>query len=377
MEINEHTYRMTQTSFFTSDQKAGATSLIEGAIGAQAGQSLAIIAEDPALGIYDELVPVCVAAVAREIGIKASIIDVDNHAGVEQIPTSVTQALNESDHVLFQSRLGDTMRFSDIPGVATKTMSYAIDIDILGSASCSVPHRILEQIRHAFERHADNAETWRIRCPNGTDISGTQDVRAVARGEAEDFTVTRFPVCAPRPLSCNTANGVVALTNWLMASGNKPYPDENLLLPDIVLAQVENGRITDFSGPSKLTTIVRAHYERVGKYLNLDPWSVHSWHAGINPGCIYTHQAEQNLERWGKVAFANPRYLHFHTCGNYAPGEIAWSLFDATVELGGKLFWDRGEFTYLQDNEVQSILTEHGLPPLVVETEIGIRQVQT
>jgi hypothetical protein len=32
------------------------------------------------------------------------------------------------------------------------------------------------------------------------------------------------------------------------------------------------------------------------------------------------------------VAFANPRYLHFHTCGNYAPGEIAWSLFDVKVE---------------------------------------------
>ncbi|OED39368.1 hypothetical protein AB833_15660 [Chromatiales bacterium (ex Bugula neritina AB1)] len=368
---------MAQTPAFSSNQIAGARSLIEGAIGAVPGETLAIIAEDPALGIYDDKVPACVAGTANSMGIKSSIITVGNCAGLEQIPPAVTSALIHSDHVLFQSRLGDTLRFSDIPGGAGKTMSYALDIDILGSASCTVPHRVLERIRSAYEQHADTAESWRVTCPNGTDISGTQDIQAVARGEAEDFTVTRFPVCAPRPISCSTATGVVAITHWLMASGNKPYPDDELLLPDLIMAQVENGRIIDLSGSAKLVDKVRCHYTRVGKYLNLDPWEVHSWHAGINPGCSYRHRAESNLERWGKVAFANPRYLHFHTCGSYAPGEIAWSLFDATVELNGKLFWNKGDFVYLQHAEVQAIVTEEGLQPLVVSTDIGIPESQS
>jgi len=357
-----------------SNPSAGARSLLEDAIGAKTGDTLAIVAEDPALGFYDKLVPECVADVARTIGIAPTIIKIGNHAGLEHMPTVVDDALRNFDHVLFQSRLGDTLRFADIPGGASKTMSYALDISVLGGASCTVPHRVMEEIRSAYNQHADSAESWQITCPNGTNISGTQDTALVQLGEAEDFTITRFPVCAPRPISCSSANGVVALTHWLMASGNQPYPDDELLLPDVIMAQVENGRIMELEGPVDLTRKIRSHYNRVGEYLNLDPWNVHSWHAGINPGCSYPHRAEQNLERWGKVAFANPRYLHFHTCGNYAPGEIAWSLFDTHVELDGITFWDQGRFTFLQHQQVKSILLRHGLDDLVLSTDIGVME---
>ena len=170
--------------------RAGARSLIEDAIGAKPGDTLAIVAEDPGLGIYDALVPDCVAEVAGTLGISTRIIPVGDHAGLEEIPPEVADALNTADHVLFHSRLGDTLRFSDIPGQASKTMSYALDISILGGPSCTVPHRVMEEIRAAYDRIADTAETWRITCANGTDISGTQNIARVARGEAEDFTVT-------------------------------------------------------------------------------------------------------------------------------------------------------------------------------------------
>ena len=354
------------------DPRAGARSLIEDAIAARPGQTLAIIAEDPGLGIYDAMVPEIVADVASEMGIAASIIPVGDHAGLDDIPPPVAQALTDCDHVLFHSRLGDTLRFSDIPGSASKTMSYALDISVLGGPSCTVPHRVMEDIRAAFNAHADTTESWHITCANGTDISGTQDVAAVARGEAMDFTVTRYPVCAPRPLSCDSATGVVALTHWLMASGNQQYPDDEILLPDIVLAHVENGRIRDFDGPAALTQKVRAQYDRVGALFDLDPWCVHSWHAGINPGCSYPVDGARNIERWGKVAFANPRYLHFHTCGNYAPGEIAWSIFDANVWFGDRQFWDKGELLFLKEAEVQDILKRNGIAALEFRRDIGI-----
>lgn len=356
----------------TFDPRAGARSLIEDAIGARPGQTIAIAAEDPGLGVYDAMVPECVADVAAELGIRAGIVPVGDHAGPDDIPPGVLRALTECDHVLFHARLGDTLRFSGIAGSATKTMSYALDLSILGGPSCTVPHRVMEEIRAAYDRRADNAETWHIACANGTDLRATQDIARVARGEAEDFTVTRYPVCAPRPLPCDTANGVVALSHWLMASGNRSYPDDELILPEPVLAHVRNGRVEGFDGPSGLVARIEAHYRRVGDFLGLDPWTVHSWHAGINPGCSYPVRGSRNIERWGKVAFANPRYLHFHTCGNYAPGEIAWSLFDATVRFGDDQMWDSGELIFLESPEIREILARNGLDRLEFRRDIGI-----
>ena len=354
------------------DPRAGAEFLIKDAIGAKSGETLAIIAEDPGLGIYDAMVPLCVADVADQLGITTKIISVGHHVGLEGISPEVMHALTHFDHVLFQSRLGDSLRFSNIPGSASKTMSYALDISILGGVSCTVPHRVMEAVRAAYDQRADTTRNWRITCANGTDISGTQDVDMVASGDVEDFTVTRYPVCAPRPIACNRASGVVALSHWLMASGNRYYPDDELLLSEPVFAHVDNGRIQGFDGPDALVADVHTYYERVGEYFGLNPWSVHSWHAGINPGARYPIRGERGLERWGKVAFANPRYLHFHTCGNYAPGEIAWSIFDATVEFDGETMWDQGKLIFLDGPEVKTILNANGMDRLDVYSDIGI-----
>jgi hypothetical protein len=354
------------------DPRAGALSLIKDAIGARAGDTLAIIAEDPRLGIYDAAVPECVADVAREMGVDVRIVPVGDHAGLDEVPPEVTLALSECDHVLFQARLGDTLRFSAIPGGASKTMSYALDIGVLGGPACTVPHRVMERIRSAYDGVVNHARTWRVTCPLGTDISGTQDVRAVAAGKAEDFTVTRYPVCAPRPLPCNTANGVIVVANWLMASGNRKYPDDELMLPKPIRAHIENGRIAELEGPGAVVDRVRTQYRRVGELFGLDPFVVHSWHAGMNPGTFYPVRAQSGLERWGKVAFANPRYLHFHTCGNYAPGEIAWTLFDASASFDGRDIWRDGTFSFLGSEEVRAILATEGIAELEVRRDIGI-----
>ena len=87
---------------------------------------------------------------------------------------------------------------------------------------------------------------------------------------------------------------------------------------------------------------VREHYHRVSHQFGIDGNVVHSWHAGIHPGCSYTSQASQNPDRWSNTVFTNPRFLHFHTCGNYAPGEICWMLLDHTIAIDGKKLWDRG-----------------------------------
>ncbi|MFY8099292.1 MAG: hypothetical protein ACOVOA_04960, partial [Allorhizobium sp.] len=80
----------------------------------------------------------------------------------------------------------------------------------------------------------------------------------------------------------------------------------------------------------------------VSNLFGIDGGFVHSWHAGIHPGCVYPERAEASYERWSGSAFGNPRLLHFHTCGAYAPGEICWNVVDPTIRVDGVAIWENG-----------------------------------
>jgi len=69
---------------------------------------------------------------------------------------------------------------------------------------------------------------------------------------------------------------------------------------------------------------------------------VHSWHAGIHPGATFAETAADDPDRWSNSVFTNPRFLHIHTCGAYAPGEICWMVLDPTVSVDGRNLWQNG-----------------------------------
>ena len=74
----------------------------------------------------------------------------------------------------------------------------------------------------------------------------------------------------------------------------------------------------------------------------IDRYSVQSWHAGIHPGCEVAGAVCDNYERWSGAAFVNPRLLHFHTCGAYAPGAISWNVVDPMIIVDGIAVWKDG-----------------------------------
>jgi len=157
-----------------------------------------------------------------------------------------------------------------------------------------------------------------------------------------------------------------------MSTANRVYQNSFLKLDEPVMAVVDAGRIVDFEGPKDLVGKVRSHYQRVGNLFDIEADVVHSWHAGIHPKAFYPLKATSDIDRWGSVAFANPRYLHFHTCGNYAPGEIAWSIFDATVELDGRVYWNRGHFTFLDSADLRKRLVHYDLDDWAFEQRFDI-----
>jgi hypothetical protein len=156
-----------------------------------------------------------------------------------------------------------------------------------------------------------------------------------------DTSIQRFPMSVFTPVPAHTFSGRVAL-RFLTGTGSKYYDDYTIEFDQPVFALMENGRVTGFEG--RHAARAQAHYDRVAGIFGIDRDFVHSWHAGIHPGCGYPWDMRKNFERWGGAAFGNPRILHFHTCGAYAPGEISWNVFDPTIEIDGVSFWERGVF---------------------------------
>ncbi len=358
----------------TRDLEAGARNLLLGCVGLKAGERVLLLREDSSHGYYDEAAPAFVAAAAERLGARVRTIMSPLIEGPEDVPAEVTAAMGEADHTLFFSRMGDQLRFLPLPGGGSKTMCYALDAGYLRSGYCPLPHALMQELKHRPEYGLAAASEWRITCPLGTDVSGTfEDLSAEDAAEG-DFSLKLFPIVTFRPVSCASMTGRVALDRWLMGTGSRAYEPFALALTAPVFALVESGRIQGFEGDPAEVERVSAHYGWVAAKYGLDRAVVHSWHAGLNPQTFYPRPADSNLERWGGVSFASPRYLHFHTCGDYAPGEIAWSLFDATVTVDGETFWDRGRFVWLERPEIRELVADYpeAVPLMAVREDIGV-----
>ena len=352
---------------------AGARNLLVSCVGLRAGDRLLILREDSRHGYYDAAA-LCVAAQAEVLGAEVETVVAPLIDGPEDFPENLRAAMERADETIFFSRIGDQLRFRDLPGGGGKTMCYALDAEFLSSRFSTLPHELMEGLWRCLETELDSAREWRITCPLGSDVSGCFEGPPAQDENVEDFTLRLFPVTTFRPVPCATMTGRVAVAHWLMATGTHAYEPFAVTLEEPVFAVVDRGRIRDFQGPPDVVKRVRAHYDMVAAKFDLNRDLVHSWHAGINPQTFYPRPALQDLERWGGVSFGSPRYLHFHTCGDYAPGEIAWSLFDATVRIDGETWWDRGQFTWLERPDNRTLVARYPDAEDIFEmrTDIGI-----
>jgi len=335
--------------------QAGALNLLANCVGVARGERVLIVREDAVHGYYDDHAAPQVADFARDLGAEVDVFMAPLIDGPEDFPDDLRAAMADVDHTIFFCRIGDQVRFVKIDGAGTKTMCYALDRGFLGSGFCAVPHGLMEEIKRRLEAALDTAHEWRITCPLGTDAWGRFDAPAAGE-EAEDFSLRLFPVTTFRPVPCGTMSGRVALSRWLMATGSRTYSPSDVPLERPVFAVIEQGRICGFEGDSESVGRARAQHDHVGGLFGIDPDLVHSWHVGINPQTFYPQPAETDLERWGGISFGSPRYLHFHACGDYAPGEICWSLFDATVEIDGEPFWTCGRFSFLERSDIAGLI---------------------
>ncbi|MBT5265067.1 MAG: hypothetical protein HOL85_09560 [Rhodospirillaceae bacterium] len=329
---------MTETATLSPELAEGARNLLINCAGLKSGETVVILHEDPALGWYDLDAPMAVAEEARNLGMHPTCVQVG--APENDRDPGVNEAIAAHDGSVFFSRIGDQDRFgAPMPGKRS-VMCYARDAKTLASSYGRAEHQAFLELKAAVNDILLGADRIEITCPLGTSISG-----AASEDDREpdgDVTIRRFPMGVPQPVSASGFSGQVAIARFLTPTGSKVYEPASQVIDSPVMAEVSSGRLVGLKGEASAVEQVRSHTKTVADLFGIDGDNVHSWHAGIHPGCVYPLDAADNPDRWSNSVFTNPRFLHFHTCGDYPPGEVCWMVLDPTVTVDGVKLWDAG-----------------------------------
>lgn len=317
----------------------GVRNLLVNCCGLRSGMRLLIVAEPEAGRYYDPGLAPAVAAAAERLGISARVRREPFNPAVADPGPGLSAAMDAADRVLFLARLGDQLRFR--PSVADRvaTMCYALDRTMLASAFGRVRHQSMEALRALLDGALAAAREVHVTCPAGTDFRGPGARFPGASGET---SVRRFPVSVVTPVPAGGFSGQVAQVGFLCATGSQTYDPPACEIRGTLRVRLEGRHIAGFSGDAADVARAEAHYDRVAGLFGLDRSFVHSWHPGIHPGLAYPMAPARNFDRWSNGAFGNPRVLHFHTCGRYAPGEISLNVVDPTIRLDGVAVWEGG-----------------------------------
>jgi hypothetical protein len=327
------------TSNRTERMQDAVANLAFGCAGARPGARFLILHEDPAEGHYEAGLCEDVHHAAQSLGLSVECRQIAFSAEPADPPPPVLRAMEEADHILYLARLGDQMRFRPLPHARKSIVSYAVTRAAMAGSFGTVPHRAMLALKAAINAAMQSARSIRVTCPLGSDFAGRV---APSAEPMADVGILRFPMAVFAPVPMQGFTGRIALARFLVGTGSIYYHPFVHEFDGVAMVHFSGTRITGHDGPADTVAGIRAHVAALAARFGLDGDFVHSWHAGIHPGCGYEGRTLENPGRWTGSAFGNPRLLHVHTCGAYAPGEICWNLLDPTITLDGVALWQDG-----------------------------------
>ncbi|MCP4768109.1 MAG: hypothetical protein GY875_17785 [Gammaproteobacteria bacterium] len=302
------------------------------------GDSILIVYENPQTGWWDRDL---VDTLVREAGSLGFSVDhMTTDAPANHKDDAIASAVARHSCTIFLARIGDQDHFAQpLPGKKI-VVCYARDNDMLASDFGTTSFRAMKQLQLAVDQLVFSASSIEISCPQGTRISGS--VTQTQPGDPFDVSVLRFPLGIGAPVCASGFSGRVSLNGYLTPTGSRVYHPANVKIDSPVFAIVEQGRIMQFEGKTGVVEAIDRHYRNIARQFDIDPYVVHSWHAGIHPGLTCSLSEDQDPDLWSNSVFNHPRYLHFHSCGNYPPGEVSWLLKDHRVSIDGVDLWTDG-----------------------------------
>ncbi|WP_299848732.1 hypothetical protein [uncultured Roseovarius sp.] len=351
---------------------AGARNLLQNCVELTTGQTLLLVEEDRNIDYFDNRTADIIAQEARDMGATVLTLTTPRADGPEDVPQALTSAMQHVHHTVFLNRIGDQMRFKSLPGDGTKTMVYTLDMDTLASRAAGYDHNFMTRFVNLFNGVLDGKKHWHITCPAGTNVQGEMPAPKPVSNAGGGFAVRLFPMSVHKPIPANTMKGQIVLKRWVTGTNTHAYSPEVHYLNSPITVHVEDGHAVAFEGDKTDVDAFRAHGKMVADQFGLDDSLIHSWHSGLNPGTGYFASAKDDPVRWNGMIFGSPRHLHFHTCGDYPPGEINWHVIDPTVTFDGETFLESGELTFFQNAAAQELLQWFGLMPESMKTHQNI-----
>ena len=353
--------------------ESGARNILENCVKLNRGQTILLVAEERGLGYFDDDVPLIIAKAARAMGATVLTLSTPRVEAPEDVPDALNATMLHVDHTVFMNRIGDQMRFRSLPGKCSKTMIYTLDDTILASDAAQFDHEFMKEMVGRFNTEMSCKKTWRITCPAGTDIAGVMpEVTTGSDTSDSSFTVNLFPISVHRPIPATTMNGKIVLSRFITGTNTHMYSPEVFFIEGAITALIEKGHAVDLQGEPRAVEAFRAHSRMVADKFGLDETLIHSWHGGLNPGTIYRGKAKDDPVRWNGMIFGSPRHLHFHTCGDYPPGEINWHVIDPTVYFDGEAFIREGEVTFFKGDATADLRSRYGYTEAHLRTNPNI-----
>ncbi|MEE2775056.1 MAG: hypothetical protein VYE27_09095 [Pseudomonadota bacterium] len=316
----------------------GAQNLLFRCAKLSSGDSVLVILEDPELGWYKRDIAEVIIDEALALGIQTRLMTVSGPTN--EVKDDLLIEMENYDCTIFFARIGDQDRFEANSFKSKRVMSYVRNARALASSFGTASYIALQELKNNINNLLSSSEEIHIRCPKGTDIRSRNP--GYKSELINDVRILRFPVVVPAPVGASLTSGKVVLDNYLTPTGSKVYQPGSLPMSSPIAFYVNNGQIVNFEGDAQLIEDIKTHYRTVAGQFNITWDAVHSWHAGIHPGTSYSYDPAVNPDRWSNSLFASPKFLHFHTCGNYAPGEICWMVENPTVSIAGQALWDNG-----------------------------------
>jgi hypothetical protein len=355
-----------EIAFDMAGARQGALNILRNCAHVATGDRVLIVGESGGRAFFDPQVCRIVADVATSIGAHTEIVMAPETTGPEEFPASIVRAMGQVDHTIFFSRIGDQVRFMDLPGTGTKTMCYTHDAGYLDDDFSRVHHGLFLDVLDQLMDRIKAVRHVRIVCPAGTELNGELTPDALGPEEsgkvATEFSVNLFPVMIFPPLSCAAMSGQLWLGNWLTNTSTTAYDDSVVMMDAPVFAQVHKGLITRFEGDADETGKIERHFKRFEDQIGNQAYAVNSWHTGIYPKTFYRGDPMANVEKWLDLVYGSPRFTHFHVCGR-DPGEIAVSIYDATIFFDDEPCWTAGQFSFLERPEVRGLLDRYPCSP--------------
>ena len=360
----------------------GAHNLLQNCAGASTGDRVLLVGELGSRPFFDPRLCDDLAEACATLDIASTIVLAEPGADANHFPTAVSEAMQATDITIFFSRLGDQIRFLDSPGVSKKIMCYTLDRAHLSSAFACTDYHVMLRLHDHLLTKIMGSRTYSIVAPNGTSLAAVVPDKINGGQQAmTDFSLQLFPVMIFPPLHFHRLEGQLVLDHFLLSSSTRAYSDSVLRLPTPIRVEIQDSRMIDFDGDRELIARLRNQLERAASITGGDPYRLNSWHTGINPHTFYHGDPDEDLERWGTVAYGSPRYTHIHAAGN-DPGDVSIQLFDASISFSnestrGKTWqtlWDNGQFIYLESDEICTLLSasERELLNSSTRLDIGI-----